>query len=203
MARFPDRRPRIREAAWRDPNLTWRERAFLVRVTEIPAETDDDGRRRRGSHAMAANGQFSLSHDHIAAHMGTTGEVVRQIVKALSNKGRKPTHYLDLVARGRYGRPNTYHALMVDKTTGLTADKTTGLTGQTVDPKLSVNPDKTTGLTYTTCSPPTVLDHNGAHASDGDPRSPEQRLGETEGQDADARLTAPRPQPHADKEATA
>ncbi|MFN8192596.1 MAG: hypothetical protein U0R78_19640 [Nocardioidaceae bacterium] len=132
--------------------LTWREKAFLVRVTTIPAERHPDtGRRLHGAREMGADGVFTHSHEHMARYLGTTPEVVRQIVKALLKETDLRERCLDVVQRGRYGRASTLEAFVVlDKTTGLMADKTTPQQGGGIDGDSRMNPDKTTPLTYKT-----------------------------------------------------
>lgn len=102
---------RIRRAAFQanaadSKDLTWRAKCYLVLLTELPAESEEDGRRRYGSKPMNARGEFSLHRDYIARMLGTDEQAVRKAQRECVEKG-----YLSMVWSARHGLPNRLQAL--------------------------------------------------------------------------------------------
>lgn len=95
-----DRRPGVRSFVWPHPDLTWREKAYLIRVTELGGQS-----ARRGSKAMGWDGQFALHLDYIARMLGAHPDTVSDAQKGCLRKG-----FLSLVHPPAYGRPATYQA---------------------------------------------------------------------------------------------
>ena len=90
----------IRSFVWREKALTWREKAYLIRVVDLPAQSG-----RRGSKPMGWGGQFALHLDYIAAELGAHPDTISDAQKGCLSKG-----YLTLVFPAAYGRPTTYQA---------------------------------------------------------------------------------------------
>jgi len=109
-----DIRPTWREKVWRDPDLTYGQKAFLIRASELPAESDADGVKVKGSRPMGMDGMFALSMDYVAREMGRKADSVRRARDAVVPDAADPDRNVWLYPgpRGAFGRPNSYQAVI-------------------------------------------------------------------------------------------
>lgn len=102
-----DVRPLIVACALGSPDLTPAEKVLLVATATLATEYVD-GKPRHGSRGMTSTGRFSLHRDYLAESVKVSPEAVRKTLRSLVAK-----RHLDRVSEGTFGRPSTYHALVV------------------------------------------------------------------------------------------
>lgn len=101
-----DVRPRLIAAVIADPDLSYRDKLYMITVATVTAEYRD-GKRRYGSRAMDESGRFALNVDYIARCMGKTEHAANEARKALQE-----SRWLDRIHESRHARPATYQALL-------------------------------------------------------------------------------------------
>lgn len=105
-----DVRPHIIADALAHPTLAHARRIFLIVVTMLPAEYDEDGARRPGSKGMDARGHFAFHYDYLAKWLHTSPGNAKRTAERLAED---ETPFLRKVHPGTFGRPAAWQALRV------------------------------------------------------------------------------------------
>lgn len=107
MSRRQDVRPLIIEGALTSPDLSPVQRVYLITVATLATEYID-GRPRKGSRGMGADGKYALHLDYLARALHTSPDNAKKQAQRLEAAG-----VISKVHPGTFGRPAMWQALDV------------------------------------------------------------------------------------------